>query len=73
MILLASFVYVVAGLLGFLLLAGYTELSERWMDSRRAYPSATEFLVFIAGGAALACIYIGLVVQVFDWAGWAGV
>ena len=74
MILLASFVYVAAGLLGFLLLAGYIELSERWMDSRRRdYPSSTEFLVIMAGVAALACIYIGLVVQVFDWAGWTGV
>ena len=63
MILLASFVYVAAGLLGFLLLAGYIELSERWMDSRRAYPSAVEFLVF----------YIALMAPVVVWAGLASV
>ena len=74
MILLTSFVYAVAGLLGFLLLAGYIGLSERWADSRRRdYTSSAECLVIAAGGAALACIYIGLVVQVFDWAGWTGV
>ena len=74
MILLTTFVYVVTGFLGFLLLAEYIGLSERWVDSRRRdYPSSAEFLVIMAGGAALACIYIGLVVQVFDWAGWTGV
>ena len=73
MILLTTFVYVVAGLLGFLLLAGYAEMVERWMDSRRACYSVPGFIVFLACGAALVCIYIGLVVQVFDWAGWTGV
>ena len=70
MILLVSFVYVVVG---FLLLVGYIELSERWMDSRRAYPSAVEILVFMAGGTVLIGIYIALMAPVFDWAGWAGV
>ena len=73
MILLASFVYVAAGLLGFLLLAGYIELSERWMDSRRAYPSAVEFLVFITGGTVLIGIYIALMAPVVVWAGLASV
>ena len=69
MILLTTFVYVVAGLLGFLLLAGYIELSERWMDSRRAYPSALEFLVFLAGGTVLIGIYIALMAPVVVWTG----
>ena len=73
MILLVSFVYVVVGLLGFLLLAGYIELSERWMDSRRAYPSALEFLVFLAGGTVLIGIYIALMAHVVVWAGLASV
>ena len=73
MILLTTFVYVVAGLLGFLLLAGYIELSERWMDSRRSYPSALEFLVFLAGGAVLIGIYIALMAPVVVWAGLASV
>ena len=73
MILLVSFVYVVVGLLGFLLLAGYIELSERWMDSRRAYPSALEFLVFLAGGTVLIGIYIELMAPVVVWAGLASV
>lgn len=69
MILLASFVYVAVGHLGFLLLAGYIEMSERWMDSRRAYPSALEFLAFMAGGAALLGIYIALTAPVAVWVG----
>ena len=74
MILLTTFVYVVTGVLGFLLLAEYIGLSERWVDSRRRdYPSSAEFLVIMAGGATLTYIYIGLVVQAFDWAGWTGV
>ena len=74
MILLTTFVYAVTGFLGFLLLAEYIGLSERWADSRRRdYTSSAECLVIVAGGAALAYIYIGLVVQVLDWAGWTGV
>ena len=74
MILLAAFVYVVAAFLGFLLLAGYIEISERWLNSRRrAYPSVPQFLVFMAGGTSLIGIYIGLVTQVFVWAGWMSV
>lgn len=70
MILLTTFVYVVVGFLGFLLMAGYI---ERWMNTHRAGFSVLGFLVFIAGGVALLCLYIGLVAQVFDWAGWTGV
>ena len=73
MILLTTFVYTVAGLLGFLLMAGYIELSERWMDSRCAYPSALEFLVFLAGGTVLIGIYIGLMAPVIVWVGLASV
>ena len=73
MILLTTFVYVATGLLGCLLLAGYIELSERWVDSRRAYPSAVEFLVFIAGGTVLIGIYIALMAPVVVWAGLASV
>lgn len=73
MILLAAFVYAVAGFLGFLLLAGYVEMVERWMDTGRAYHSMPGFLVFMAGGVAIFCVYAGLVVQVFDWTGWVGV
>ena len=67
MILLTVFVYVTVGLLGFLLMAGYI---ERWMNTHRSDPSVLEFLVFIAGGIALLCLYIGLMTQVFVWVGW---
>ena len=73
MILLTTFLFAVVGFLGFLILAGYIEMVERWMDSRRAYHSALGFLVFMVGGVALFCLYIGLVAQVFVWAGWLGV
>lgn len=69
MILLTTFVYTVAWLLGFLLLAGYAEMVERWMDSRRTYYSVQGCIVFSACGAALIGIYAGLVAQVFDWVG----
>ena len=68
MILLTTFVCAVVGFLGFLLLAGYIEMVEWWMVT-----SVPAFLVSIAGGIALVCLYAGLVVQVFDWAGWMGV
>lgn len=70
MILLTAFVYVATVFLGFLLMAGYIVMSERWMDSRRAYPSALKFLVFRVGGAVLIGIYTALVARVFVWAGW---
>ena len=73
MILLTVFVCAAVGFLGFLILAGYIEMVERWMDSRRAYHSALGFLVFMVGGVALFCLYVGLVTQVFVWAGWMSV
>lgn len=73
MILLTTLVYTVAWLLGFLLLAGYVEMVERWMDSRRTCCSVSEVIVFLACGAALIGIYAGLVDQVFVWVGWVGV
>ena len=73
MILLTTFVYVATVFLGFLLMTGYIVMSERWMDSRRAYPSALKFLVCRVCGAVLIGIYTALMARVFDWAGWVSV
>ena len=73
MILLTTFVYVATVFLGFLLMAGYIVMSERWMDSRCAYPSALKFFVCRAGGAVLIGLYTALMARVFDWAGWVSV
>ena len=73
MILLTTMLCAVVGFLGFLLLAGYIEMVERWMDSRRAYFSALGFLVYMLGGVALFCGYIGLMTQVCVWVGWVSV